>query len=124
MLHHCLHNFGMGENECIIHADNCAGNSFHLLLTHAGILSFYSFYNYTIDLIVSIGQNKNRYVLAYFCWRILLGLHKQITYMMQIPEHARYLHFFSNTFLFKIAIIPTFFLISGELYSELFKMIL
>ncbi|XP_062580307.1 uncharacterized protein LOC134242238 [Saccostrea cucullata] len=59
MLHHCLHNFGLGENECIVHADNCAG------------------------------QNKNRYLLAYFCWRILLGLHRQITYMMQIPGHAR-----------------------------------
>lgn len=124
MLHHCLHNFGMGENECIIHADNCAGNSFHLLLTHAGILSFYSFYNYTIDLIVSIGQNKNRYVLAYFCWRILLGLHKQITYMMQIPEHARYLHFFFKYFPFQNRNNTNIFFISGELYSELFKMIL
>lgn len=71
-----LLNFGMGENECIIHADNCAGNSVLLPLAHAGILSFFSFLSYNIDLIVSIGQNKNRYVLAYFCWRILLGLHK------------------------------------------------
>ncbi|XP_062575096.1 uncharacterized protein LOC134237029 [Saccostrea cucullata] len=59
MLHHALLNFGFGEINCVIHADNCAG------------------------------QNKNRYVLAYFCWRVLLGLHQQITFMMQIPGHAR-----------------------------------
>ncbi|XP_062571722.1 uncharacterized protein LOC134233742 [Saccostrea cucullata] len=59
MLHHALLNFGFGEINCVIHADNCAG------------------------------QNKNRYVLAYFCWRVLQGLHQQITFMMQIPGHAR-----------------------------------
>ncbi|XP_053375897.1 uncharacterized protein LOC123531691 [Mercenaria mercenaria] len=59
MLDHAFHSYGSGENDCSIHADNC------------------------------FGQNKNRYVLAYFAWRIMVGKHRNITYMMQIPGHTR-----------------------------------
>ncbi|KAK3109177.1 hypothetical protein FSP39_024721 [Pinctada imbricata] len=59
MLHHCLQQNGFGEEECIIHCDNCAG------------------------------ENKNRYVLGYLSWRTLIGLHKKITLSMQVPYHGR-----------------------------------
>ncbi|KAK3088694.1 hypothetical protein FSP39_022485 [Pinctada imbricata] len=59
MLHHCLQQYGFGEEECIIHCDNCAG------------------------------ENKNRYVLGYLSWRTLIGLHKKITLSMQVPYHGR-----------------------------------
>ncbi|XP_076116844.1 uncharacterized protein LOC143084316 [Mytilus galloprovincialis] len=59
MLHHSLTNYGYGERECGLHADNCGG------------------------------QNKNKYVIAYFCWRVMAKLHSTIYYMMQIPGHAR-----------------------------------
>ncbi|XP_053406279.1 uncharacterized protein LOC123531757 [Mercenaria mercenaria] len=59
MLDHAFHSYGSGENDCSIRADNC------------------------------FGQNKNRYVLAYFAWRIMVGKHRNITYMMQIPGHTR-----------------------------------
>lgn len=81
---------------------------------YAGILSLsFSFFNYNIDIFVSIGQYKHRYVLAYFCWRILLGL--------QIAGHARYLHFGQLLYFFKIAKISTCL---GEIYSQLFRMTL
>lgn len=57
MLHHCLHNFEIGENECIIHADNCAGNFVLLLLIHTGVVSFLI---NIINLIVSTSENKIR----------------------------------------------------------------
>ena len=28
MLHHAFENFGYGEMDCVIHADNCAGKVF------------------------------------------------------------------------------------------------
>lgn len=36
-----------------------------------------------------VGQNKNKYVLAYFAWRTMTGLNTNIKYLMQIPGHAR-----------------------------------
>ncbi|KAJ8318239.1 LOW QUALITY PROTEIN: hypothetical protein KUTeg_003330 [Tegillarca granosa] len=59
MVDYALSTKGFGEQECGIHADNCGG------------------------------QNKNMYVLAYFAWRVICGLHKSIAYMMQIPGHTR-----------------------------------
>lgn len=44
MLHHCLHNFGIGENECIIDEDNCAGNFVLLLLIHTDVVSRFDNY--------------------------------------------------------------------------------
>ena len=35
------------------------------------------------------GQNKNRYVMGYLAWRVMTGLNKEITYMMQVPGHGR-----------------------------------
>ncbi|XP_052277083.1 uncharacterized protein LOC127876128 [Dreissena polymorpha] len=35
------------------------------------------------------GQNKNRFVLGYFMWRVLTGQNKTIEYLMQTPGHAR-----------------------------------
>ncbi|XP_060586615.1 uncharacterized protein LOC132742275 [Ruditapes philippinarum] len=55
MLHHCLHNYGFGEKGLYLHADNCGG------------------------------QNKNRYTLAYLCWRVNRGLHEH----MAIPGHTK-----------------------------------
>ncbi|VDI03217.1 Hypothetical predicted protein [Mytilus galloprovincialis] len=46
-------------------------------------------YNYLVDENETIGQNKNKYVIAYFCWRVMAKLHSTIYYMMQIPGHAR-----------------------------------
>ncbi|KAJ8315738.1 hypothetical protein KUTeg_007888 [Tegillarca granosa] len=59
MVDYALSTKGFGEQECGIHVDNCGG------------------------------QNKNMYVLAYFAWRVICGLHKSIAYMMQIPGHTR-----------------------------------
>nr|XP_022308369.1 uncharacterized protein LOC111114368 [Crassostrea virginica] len=59
MLHHAFQEYGLGEMACHIHCDNCAG------------------------------QNKNRYVMAYFCWRILVGLHREVTIHFQIPGHTK-----------------------------------
>ncbi|XP_056016758.1 uncharacterized protein LOC125653193 [Ostrea edulis] len=59
MLHHAFQEYGLGEMACHIHCDNCAG------------------------------QNKNRYVMAYFCWRILVGLHREVTIRFQIPGHTK-----------------------------------
>lgn len=103
------------RNECIIHAEKCAGSFVLLLLVHMLVFYHYhfSFFNYNIDIFVSIGQYKHRYVLAYFCWRILLGL--------QIAGHARYLHFGQLLYFFKIAKISTCL---GEIYSLLFRMTL
>ncbi|XP_056000513.1 uncharacterized protein LOC130048183 [Ostrea edulis] len=59
MVHHALQTHGLGEIDCCLHADNCGG------------------------------QNKNRFVLGYFCWRFLVGLHRNISFMLQIPGHTR-----------------------------------
>ena len=48
MLHHFLKTHRFGKTYVHFHADNCSG------------------------------QNKNRYLMAYFMWRILTGLHEQI----------------------------------------------
>ncbi|XP_062603492.1 uncharacterized protein LOC134282462 [Saccostrea cucullata] len=59
MLDHALTENGFGERKCSLHADNCSG------------------------------QNKNQYVLAYLCWRVMTGRHEEIEYSMQIPGHTR-----------------------------------
>ncbi|XP_052059174.1 uncharacterized protein LOC127699838 [Mytilus californianus] len=60
MLHHSLTNYGYGEGECGLHADNRGG------------------------------QNKYKYVIAYLCWRVMAKLHSTINYIMQIPGHATF----------------------------------
>ena len=34
-------------------------------------------------------QNKNLYVMGYLAWRVMTGLNREITYMMQVPGHGR-----------------------------------
>lgn len=40
------------------------------------------------DVLVS-GQNKNKYMMAYLAWRVMVGLNEQVILMMQIAGHAR-----------------------------------
>ncbi|XP_056016262.1 uncharacterized protein LOC125677744 [Ostrea edulis] len=49
----------MGEKCAVLHCDNCPG------------------------------QNKNRYVIGYLLWRVLIGLHRAIELHMQIPGHTK-----------------------------------
>lgn len=48
-----------GEQNCFINCDNCGG------------------------------QNKNQTVIGYFCWRTILGYHKEINLHFLQPYHAR-----------------------------------
>lgn len=59
MLDHALTEHSFGERKCTLHADNCPG------------------------------QNKNQYVIAYLCWRVMTGRHCEIELCMQIPGHTR-----------------------------------
>ena len=60
MLHFFFDNFGLGESEVILNADNC------------------------------VGQNKNQYVLSYLCWRVLTGLHKKIVFHFLVVGHTMF----------------------------------
>jgi hypothetical protein len=35
------------------------------------------------------GENKNRFVVAYLCWRVLTTRHRRINLMMQVPGHTK-----------------------------------
>lgn len=59
LLHDFFRRHGHGEEECVLHADNCAG------------------------------QNKNRTVVNYLAWRVALGLHRKITLCFMIAGHTR-----------------------------------
>ena len=60
MLHHFLSNFSLGEVNLHLHADNCSG------------------------------QNKNRYMMQYLAWRVLVGLNKSITLSFLIVGHTKF----------------------------------
>ena len=60
MLHHFLHMHNLGETNLHLHADNCSG------------------------------QNKNRYVMQYLAWRVLVGLNKKITLSFLIVGHTKF----------------------------------
>ena len=51
---------GAGETDVHIHADNCGG------------------------------QNKNNYVIWYYCWRVLCGFHHSILYSFLIAGHTKF----------------------------------
>ena len=51
-LHHFFHTFGLGEQRVTLHADNCSG------------------------------QNKNNMMLQYLMWRCMVGLHKEIAFLV------------------------------------------
>ena len=59
LLHTFSATYGSGEQNCVLHADNCAG------------------------------QNKNRTVVSYVVWRILAGLHKEIHLSFMMAGHVR-----------------------------------
>ncbi|KAJ8317256.1 hypothetical protein KUTeg_005160 [Tegillarca granosa] len=59
MFDHFLTMYGEGEKKCFINCDNCGG------------------------------QNKNQTVIAYFCWRTMLGYHDEINLHFMQPYHAR-----------------------------------
>ena len=60
MLHHFLKTHGFGETSVHFHADNCSG------------------------------QNKNRYLMAYFMWRVLTGLHEEIKISFLPVGHTKF----------------------------------
>ena len=59
MLHHYFEVHAFHEPVCQLHADNC------------------------------VGQNKNRFVLAYLAWRVITGLHQDITLSFMRVGHTR-----------------------------------
>ena len=60
MLHHFFDQHSLGETKVELHTDNCGG------------------------------QNKNKSVVAYLCWRcIVVGLHKEIVYTFMPAGHIR-----------------------------------
>ena len=60
MLHHFLETHGLGETHLHLHADNCSG------------------------------QNKNRYMMAYLMWRVLVGLNEEIIISFLLVGHTKF----------------------------------
>ena len=60
LLHHFLATHGFGEASVHFHADNCCG------------------------------QNKNRFLMYYFMWRILTGLHQEIKISFLPVGHTKF----------------------------------
>ena len=59
-VHDFLENHGAGETNVHLHADNCGG------------------------------QNKNNYVLWYWCWRVIHGLHESVRYSFLVAGHTKF----------------------------------
>ena len=60
MLHHFLHHHGFGATNIHLHADNCSG------------------------------QNKNRFMMQYLMWRILVGLNEEIKISFLLVGHTKF----------------------------------
>ena len=60
MLHHYMEHHSLGESDLTLHADNCSG------------------------------QNKNRYVMQYLAWRVMVGLNDNITVSFLIVGHTKF----------------------------------
>ena len=60
MLHHFFECHSHGESKVHLHADNCTG------------------------------QNKNRFMMFYLMWRVLAGLHKEITISFLLVGHTKF----------------------------------
>lgn len=59
-LHFFLEHHGLGEMKVFLHADNCTG------------------------------QNKNNTMLQYLAWRVMVGLHTQITLVFLVVGHTKF----------------------------------
>ncbi|XP_070539002.1 uncharacterized protein [Ptychodera flava] len=59
MLDHFFSHYSLGEMECKLHADNCGG------------------------------QNKNKSIIHYFCYRCAKGLHEEISLHFMEPGHTK-----------------------------------
>ena len=60
MLHHFFAHHGLGEKTVHLHADNCGG------------------------------QNKNAIMVQYLLWRVMTGLHTEITLSFMVPGHTKF----------------------------------
>ena len=60
LIHYFFKNFGLGETNAYIHADNCTG------------------------------QNKNNYFLWYYARRVIVGLHWSILYSFLVAGHTKF----------------------------------
>ena len=60
LLHHFLSTHSFGETSVHFHADNCTG------------------------------QNKNRYLMYYFMWRVMTGLHEEIKISFMPVGHTKF----------------------------------
>ena len=60
MLHHFFEVHGLGEKDVHLHTDNCGG------------------------------QNKNSIMVGYLLWRVLTGLHDNITLSFMIAGHTKF----------------------------------
>ena len=60
LLHHFFENYGLGEEQVHLHADNCSG------------------------------QNKNSCMMMYLMWRVLTGRHKRITLSFMLTGHTKF----------------------------------
>ena len=60
LFHFYLDNYGLGETDMHLHADNCSG------------------------------QNKNSYVMWYMLWRVLTGRHNSITMSFLLAGHTKF----------------------------------
>lgn len=59
-LHHFFSKWGLGETAVHLHCDNCSG------------------------------QNKNKFMLWYLCWRIISNLHQSVTLNFMISGHTKF----------------------------------
>ena len=60
LLHHYFDNFGLGETECMCHADNCSG------------------------------QNKNNFMMQYALWRVCSGYNQQFSMKFLPVGHTKF----------------------------------
>ena len=60
MVHHFFATHGCGETHAHLHADNCTG------------------------------QNKNRFMMYYLAWRVLVGLNDEITLSFLLVGHTKF----------------------------------
>lgn len=60
LLHHFFSTHSLGETNLHLHADNCSG------------------------------QNKNRYMMQYLAWRVIVGLNDKITLSFMVVGHTKF----------------------------------